>query len=96
MPPLSRDAILAVLSGLTALGCDKSASPQPEPLPPAVSSSAAKAAGAVAPAPAAVVAAPSGSVGATEVKPAAGDKAGEKEMACSPGGCAPGQCGAKK
>jgi hypothetical protein len=32
MSPLSREAIFAVLSGLTALACDKAATPQAEPL----------------------------------------------------------------
>jgi hypothetical protein len=78
MPPLSRDAIFGVLSGLTLLGCDKAAPASAEPLPSAA-----------AVAPAAPV--PSGGVSAKEVAPAAGSA--EKPQSCAPGGCAPGKCG---
>ncbi len=102
MSPLSREAILAVLSGLTVLGCDKSQPVQATP-EPATSAAAAPAAAApaaalatpaasAAPAPSAA-AAPS--AGVKEVTPATG-KPAEKEKTCAPGGCAPGQCGANK
>jgi hypothetical protein len=93
MPPLSRDAIFAVLSGLTVLACDKASTPTPEPV--GSGESAAKVAPSAAPAAAAPSAVGSGSVTAREVAPAAG-KPAEKEKTCSPGGCAPGQCGANK
>jgi hypothetical protein len=91
MSHLSREAILTVLSGLTVLGCDKAATVKAEPAESAVVASAVPAG------PAAPAAAPS--VGAKEVpsaQPGKADKAGEKEKTCSPGGCAPGQCGGKK
>lgn len=96
--PLSRDAILTVLSGLTVLGCNKAATPPPEPTASAAPA-AATAPSADAPAPAALTATPSAdapapAVSAREVAPAAGSA--EKEKTCSPGGCAPGMCGANK
>ncbi|HKY41435.1 MAG TPA: hypothetical protein VJN18_36125 [Polyangiaceae bacterium] len=90
MSPLSREAILALLSGLTALGCDKSqtqATPEPGP-----SAAAAPAAALATPA---ASAAPAPSAGIKEVTPAT-SKPTEKEKGCAPGGCAPGQCGANK
>lgn len=84
MSPLSREAIFAVLSGLTALACDKAATPSAEPLLPAASAQPG-------PAPAAASAAPA----AKEV-PAASAQPAEKEKSCAPGGCAPGKCGANK
>jgi len=99
MSPLSRDAIFAVLSGLTILGCDKTATVAAEP---AASVAPAGASAAPAPTPAAAAAAPAaaavaGSAGvvAKEV-PSAQGKAVEKEKSCAPGGCAPGECGANK
>jgi hypothetical protein len=81
--------ILAVLTGTLLAGCDKSAeTPRPEPAP-----AEAKAQASAAPAPS------TGPVTAKEVPPAAGSvsaKPGGKEMACAPGGCAPGKCGGKK
>ena len=93
MPPLSRDAIFAVLSGLSLLGCDKAATVKGEP-------AAAAASAALVPAPAASNGVPaaalvSAPVTAKEV-PSAPGKAAEKEKSCAPGGCAAGQCGAKK
>jgi hypothetical protein len=88
MSHLSREAILTVLSGLTVLGCDKAATVKAEPAESAVVASAVPAAAPSAP-----------GVGAKEVpsaQPGKADKAGEKEKTCSPGGCAPGQCGGKK
>jgi hypothetical protein len=92
MSPLSREAILAVLSGLTVLGCDKSQPTQatPEPVPSAAAAPAAAAAAAPA---GSAPAAPSAAV--KEVTPATG-KSAEKEMGCAPGACAPGKCGAGK
>jgi hypothetical protein len=81
MSPLSREAIFAVLSGLTVLACDKAATPTAEPLPPAQAAPAA--------------AAPVPAASAQEV-PAASGKPVEKEKSCAPGGCAPGKCGAGK
>jgi hypothetical protein len=86
MSPLSREAIFAVLSGLTALACDKAATPTAEPLLPAASAQPGAAPGA-----AAASAAPA----AKEV-PAASAQPAEKEKSCAPGGCAPGKCGANK
>lgn len=80
MSHLSREAIFTVLSGLTLLACDKTATVAAEP-----ASSAAPAASA----------APSAAVAAKEVPSAAG-KGVEAEKSCSPGGCAPGQCGGSK
>jgi hypothetical protein len=80
MSPLSREAIFAVLSGLSVLACDKSTVPSAEP-----ASSVAKAA--VAPELSAR------EVPSATGKPA--PSAG-KEQSCAPGGCAPGQCGAGK
>jgi hypothetical protein len=82
MPPLSRDAILTVLSGLTVLACSKTTTPTPEPV------------GSVAPA----ATAPAPAVSAAEVDRAVGQPSSSagKEMTCAPGGCAPGQCGAGK
>jgi hypothetical protein len=86
MPPLSREAILTVLSGLTLLACDKSTSATAEPVTSGVSAAVA------APAPSASAAA---AVQAKEV-PSAQGKAEGAEKSCAPGGCAPGQCGANK
>lgn len=47
------------------------------------------------PPPSAQAAAPSAAVAAKEV-PSAQGKGGEAEKTCSPGGCAPGQCGGSK
>ena len=81
MPPLSREAIFGVLSGLTLMACDKAATVSAEPQGSAVQ---------------AAPAAPSAAeVGAHEV-PAAAGKGGEKAQSCAPGGCAPGQCGGSK
>lgn len=95
MSHLSREAILTVLSGLTVLGCDKAATVQAEP---AASAQLVASAAPAAPAPAA--AAPSApGVAAKEVPSAQGSGTGhaaEKEKTCSPGGCAPGQCGGSK
>jgi hypothetical protein len=77
MPPLSREAIFGVLSGLTLLGCDKSAAVTAEPAPSATAAAAA------APGPSGVT--------AKEVPSAAGSA--EKPQSCAPGGCAPGKCG---
>jgi hypothetical protein len=84
MSPLSREAIFAVLSGLTALACDKSATPQAEPLTSstAATSGAPTASGAPA--------------AAAQEVPAASGKPADKEKSCAPGGCAPGKCGANK
>ncbi|HXK20656.1 MAG TPA: hypothetical protein VNG33_22750 [Polyangiaceae bacterium] len=87
MSQLSREAIFAVLSGLTILGCDKAATVTAEP--------AASAAASTPLAPAAAAALVSGGVAAKEV-PSAQGKAGEKEKSCAPGGCAAGQCGGSK
>ena len=87
MSPLSREAIFAVLSGLTVLGCDKTTAPTAEPVNSG--GSALKAPTAAAP--------PVAS--ATEVPAASGKPAASgagKEKTCAPGGCAPGQCGANK
>ena len=89
MSSLSRDAILTVLSGLTLLACDKSATVKAEPL---ASAAPAGASAQVAPA---VGAAASAGVAAKEV-PAAQGQPAEKEKSCAPGGCAAGQCGANK
>ncbi len=79
---LSAEALLAVLAGLAAASCDKTA-PDAKPEPPATASAAA-------------VTAPAGSaVGAKEVPSAAGS-AQEKAGSCTPGGCAPGKCGGSK
>jgi len=80
MSPLSREAILTVLSGLSVLACDKGATVTAEP------------AGSARPV---AVAAPAASVAAKEV-PSAQGKAAEKEKSCAPGGCAAGECGANK
>jgi hypothetical protein len=75
MPPLSRDAIFAVLSGLTALACDKAATVAPEP---AASAQAALGASAAVPA-----------VAAKEV-PSAQGKEAEKSCSpggCAAGQC---------
>lgn len=98
MSHLSREAILTVLSGLTVLGCDKASTVKPEPA--ASAALVASAAPAAAPAPVAAAApaadaASAPSVAAREV-PSAQGKAAEKEKTCSPGGCAPGQCGGSK
>jgi len=90
MPPLSRDAILTVLSGLSLLGCDKGAAVTAEPVASAAPAAAATPAASAAPA-----AVGSGGVVAKEVTPAQG-KAAEKEKSCAPGGCAAGQCGGSK
>jgi hypothetical protein len=82
MSPLSREAIFTVLSGLTALACDKAATPTAEPL----ASSA----------PAAAQAPAGSNVPAAQEVPAASGKPAEKEKSCAPGACAPGQCGANK
>ncbi|HVY27082.1 MAG TPA: hypothetical protein VHB79_11045 [Polyangiaceae bacterium] len=94
MSPLSREAILTVLSGLTVLACDKGAGVAAEP---AASGIAALAAPASAAAPTASAAAPTASaaVQAKEV-PSGQGKAGGAEKSCAPGGCAPGQCGGSK
>jgi hypothetical protein len=96
MSSLSREAILTVLSGLTLLSCDKASTPSAEPL-----ASVSKAASAVS-------AAAGGGVSAQEVAPAQAADAkkpagaasaragGAVEKSCAPGGCAAGQCGAKK
>jgi hypothetical protein len=85
MSPLSREAIFTVLSGLTALACDKTTA-SAEPVGSA--------------APAATPAAPAASAAAAakEVPAALGSSAKpeEKEKSCAPGGCAPGKCGANK
>lgn len=85
MSPLSREAILTVLSGLTVLACDKSPSVVAEPASSGVAALSAPAA------------APPGSaaVQAKEV-PSAQGKAAGAEKSCAPGGCAPGQCGGSK
>jgi hypothetical protein len=93
MPPLSRDAIFAVLSGLTLLGCDKAATVTAEPA--AAAATAAPAPASTASHGAAAAALVSAPVTAKEV-PSAPGKAAEKEKSCAPGGCAAGQCGAKK
>jgi hypothetical protein len=87
MPPLSRDAIFAVLSGLTALACDKGgAAVTAEPPASAAAADASK------PSTAASTGEP-----VKEVAPAtSAGKPAEKEKTCSPSGCAPGQCGANK
>jgi hypothetical protein len=90
MPPLSRDAILTVLSGLAVLACDKAPVPAAEPV-----GTGGRAATAASVAPPAPSAAGSAAVEAREVPSAQGKPAG-KEMTCAPGGCAPGQCGANK
>ena len=82
MSPLSREAIFTVLSGLTALACDKAATPRAEPL----TSSA----------PAGIAVPSASSVPAAQEVPAASGKPAEKEKSCAPGGCAPGKCGANK
>jgi len=87
MSPLSREAILTVLSGLTVLACDKSAGVAAEP---AASGVAALTASASAVSPAA-----SAAVQAKEV-PSGQGKAAGAEKSCAPGGCAPGQCGGSK
>ena len=88
MSQLSREAILTVLSGLTVLGCDKAATVKAEPAAsaPLVASAA----------PAAAAAAPSGAGVAAKEVPSAQGHGAEKEKTCSPGGCAPGQCGGSK
>jgi len=83
MSHLSREAIFTVLSGLTILACDKTATVAAEPVASAL------------PATPAAAPAPSAAVSAKEVPSAAG-KGTEAEKSCSPGGCAPGQCGGKK
>jgi hypothetical protein len=80
MPPLSRDAIWTVLSGLTLLACDKRPSVSAEPAASTAQGSAVSSAG---------------TVGAKEV-PSAQGKAGDAEKSCAPGGCSPGQCGGSK
>jgi hypothetical protein len=80
MSPLSREAIFTVLSGLTVLACEKTPQVAAEPAPSAQ---------------AAAPGAPSAAVGAKEVPSAQGAGA-EAEKTCSPGGCAPGQCGGNK
>ncbi len=79
MSPLSREAILGVLSGLTLLGCDKAATATAEP-----ASSAAAAA-----------AAPSGGVAAKEVPSGAGKAAEKPQSCtpggCAPGKCGGGE-----
>lgn len=85
MPPLSRDAIFTVLSGLSLLSCDKSTQASAEPPSAAASAPAASAAPAAA----------TPAIDAKEVPSAAG-KADDKEKSCAPGGCAAGQCGGKK
>jgi hypothetical protein len=87
MSPLSREAILTVLSGLTVLACDKSATVAAEPAGSAAAPLAA-------PAAATSGKAEGASVAAKEV-PSAQGKA-EKEKSCAPGGCAAGECGANK
>ncbi len=83
---LSAEALLAVLAGLTAASCDKSASEaKPEPAAETKAAVETKPASSVAPA----------AVQAKEVPSAAGS-AQEKAGGCSPGGCAPGQCGGSK
>lgn len=81
MSPLSREAILTVLSGLAVLACDKGAKVTAEPAPSGNPTTAPIVAG-------------SAGVQAKEV-PSAG-KAGGAEKSCAPGGCAPGQCGGSK
>lgn len=83
MSHLSREAIFTVLSGLTMLACDKTATVAAEPASSAL------------PAAPAGATAPSAAVDAKEVPSAAG-KGVEAEKSCSPGGCAPGQCGGSK
>jgi hypothetical protein len=92
MSHFSREAILTVLSGLSVLGCDKAATVKAEPA--ASTQVAPPAAPADVAAPAAAAASAAG-VNAKEV-PSAQGKASEKEKTCSPGGCAPGQCGGSK
>jgi hypothetical protein len=89
MSHLSREAILTVLSGLTLLGCDKAATVNAEP------AASAQLVASAAPAALAEVSPSASGVAAKEV-PSAQGKAAEKEKTCSPGGCAPGQCGGSK
>jgi hypothetical protein len=84
MSPLSREAILTVLSGLTVLACDKSAAVTAEPAASGVAALTAPAAPAA-----------SAAVQAKEV-PSGQGKAAGAEKSCAPGGCAPGQCGGSK
>ena len=92
MSPLSREAILTVLSGLSVLACDKGTSVSAEPV---ASNVAAAALPAAAPAGSAAGGGGSTAVQAKEV-PSAQGKAGGAEKSCAPGGCAPGQCGGSK
>lgn len=104
MSHLSREAILTVLSGLTVLGCDKAATVKAEPAASAQVVSSAAPAAVSADVASAAVAAPSAGVAGVTAKevPSAlnkadnAAKAAEKEKTCSPGGCAPGQCGGTK
>ena len=102
MSHLSREAILTVLSGLTVLSCDKAATVKAEPAASAQAVATAAAAPAPAEAVSAAAAAPSAGaagVNAKEVpsaQPGTAAKPAEKEKTCSPGGCAPGQCGGSK
>jgi hypothetical protein len=83
--PLTTEALLAVLAGLTLAACEKKAE-EAQPEAPATASAAAPvttAAAAAAPA-----------VSAKEIPSAAGSA--EKAGGCAPGGCAPGKCAANK
>jgi hypothetical protein len=88
MSPLSREAILTVLSGLTVLACDKGATVAAEPAGSAHAAAAPSAASSPA------KATQGASVAAKEVPSAQGST--EKEKSCAPGGCAAGACGANK
>lgn len=78
MPPLSREAIFGVLSGLALLGCDKAPAVSAEPAPSVTPGAAA----------------PSGVVSAKEVPSAAGSAEKPQSCApggCAPGKCGGGE-----
>jgi hypothetical protein len=90
MSVLSREAIFAVLSGLSVLACDKSGQVTPTAEQPAASAgktSLTSPGSSASPAAVGAKEVPSGS--------AADAKAGA-EKSCAPGGCAPGSCGGNK
>jgi uncharacterized membrane protein len=106
MSKISADRILAVLTGLSALACNKEPGAAPEI---SVASQARGTASAPLASAAASVAAREVPPAAREVPPAAREvppaaassraaaaSAKPKEKTCAPGGCAPGMCGAGK
>lgn len=89
---LTREHIFAVVTGLAALACDKTETPQPESAAP--TPSPARPAPSGAPNQAAVAAREVPAAAASASPDAGGKQAGEKEKKCGPGaGCAPGACG---